>query len=254
MEEKKSNSKIFNFFDWVWRLMVINVITIVFSIGIITIMPSICAAFKTIKDTKENYNSKIIKPYISNFVYFFRDTFAFSIILIFLIFVAGYGLLWYDGAIGSTNGSEEQLDTVWFVISIVSITIVFLGIVVVLMAFIQVPMIMTYFNYGYLDSIKLSFYMAFKYFITTIMETAIVIVSIVVLFNALFSYHLMPIWLFFGISLPLYVIYTLSRRFYTFVSGQTEQYDEDIDYQNKQVNRETYEDENKTIKKGEKND
>lgn len=254
MEEKKSNSKIFNFFDWVWRLMVINVFTIIFSIGIVTIVPSICAAFKTIKDTKENYTTKIIKPFINNFNYLFRDTFVFSIILIFIVGVAGYGLLWYDGAIGSTNGSDEQLDNVWFIISMISITIVFIGITVVLMAFIQVPMIITYFNYGYLDSIKLSFYMAFKYFITTIMETAIVIVSIVVLFNALFIYHLLPLWLFFGISLPQYLIYVLSRRFYTFVSGQTEEYDDDIDYQNKQINRETYEDENKTITKGEKDD
>ena len=65
MNEKKiGNSKVFSFFDWVWRLMVLNLLTIVFSLGVITIMPAICAAFKSIKDTKENYNSKIIMPYI----------------------------------------------------------------------------------------------------------------------------------------------------------------------------------------------
>ena len=62
------NSKVFTFFDWVWRLMVLNLLVIVFSIGVITIMPAISAAFKTIKDTRENYNSKIFKPFLENFI------------------------------------------------------------------------------------------------------------------------------------------------------------------------------------------
>ncbi len=74
MSEKNiRNGKVFNFFDWVWRLMVLNVLTLVFSLGIITIMPAICASFKTIKDTKENYNSKIFKPFIINFAYLFSN-------------------------------------------------------------------------------------------------------------------------------------------------------------------------------------
>ena len=68
MEEKKLiNSKLWLFFDWVWRLMVLNVLVIITSIGIVTIMPSLCAAFKTIKDTKENYSPHIFKNYFKNF-------------------------------------------------------------------------------------------------------------------------------------------------------------------------------------------
>ena len=83
-ENKVSNSKVFIFFDWVWRLMVLNLLTIVFSLGIITIMPAICATFKTIKDTKENYTPKIFKPFLQNFhinlLYFFK---VFSKIALF---------------------------------------------------------------------------------------------------------------------------------------------------------------------------
>ena len=86
MSDKKIiNSKVWIFFDWVWRLMVLNVLVLVTSIGIITIVPAICAAFKSIKDCKENYTSKIIKPFFQNFVYLFRDTFLFSIILLIII-------------------------------------------------------------------------------------------------------------------------------------------------------------------------
>ena len=99
-----------------------------------------------------------------------------------------------------------------------------------------------------MDNVKLSFYMAFKYIITTVIELFITGLSVVLLINALFIYHLIPLWLFFGISVPLYVNYTVSLRFYRFVSGQAEEEDQEIDYQGKVVNRETYEDENKTKK------
>ena len=247
-ENKVSNSKVFIFFDWVWRLMVLNLLTIVFSLGIITIMPAICATFKTIKDTKENYTPKIFKPFLQNFIYLFRDTFVFSILLIMLIGVAGYAFLWYDGVVGATQGSINDLDKTWLTIALISITIVSIGILLVSMAFIQIPMVINYFYYGFMDNIKLSFYMAFKYIITTIIEVFVSGLSIVLLFNALFIYHLIPLWLFFGISVPLYVNYTVSLRFYRFVSGQSEEEDEEIDYQGKVVNRETYEDENKTKK------
>ncbi len=249
MEEKKlSNGKIYNFFDWVWRLMVLNVLTIVFSLGIITIVPAICATFKTIKDTKENYSPQIFKKFFANFIFLFRDTFVFSIILLFVIGVAGYGFLWYDGVVGATSGSDNRLDQTWLTIAMVSITIVVLGVLLVTMALIQLPMVINYFCYGFMDNVRMCFYMAFKYFMTTVLEVIIVIISVIVLINGLFTYHLLPLWLFFGVSLPLYVMYIISKRFYRYVVGQTEDEDDVIDYQNKIVNRETYEDESKTIK------
>ena len=242
------NSKVFTFFDWVWRLMVLNLLVIVFSIGVITIMPAISAAFKTIKDTRENYNSKIFKPFLENFIYLFRDTFVFSIILLLMIGVGGYAFLWYGGVIGLTGGSAAEMDKTWLIIAMVSITIVTLGLIILSMAIIQLPMVINYFCYGFVDNVKLCFYMAFKYFITTIIETAVTIASIVLLVNALFIYHLIPLWLFFGISVPLYVNCAVSQRFYRYVAGQTEDEDDDYDYQGKTVNRETYEDQNITKK------
>ena len=253
MSDKKIiNSKVWIFFDWVWRLMVLNVLVLVTSIGIITIVPAICAAFKSIKDCKENYTSKIIKPFFQNFVYLFRDTFLFSIILLIIIGICGYGFLWYDGAIGSTQGSGETMDQTWFTISLIAIVIIVVGVFVVGTALIQIPMVINYFYYGFIDNVKLCFYMAYKYFITSLIEIFVVGLSAFILLNALFIYALMPVWLFFGISLPLYVMYIVSRRFYRYVSENTED-DEEIDYQGKTINRETYEDETKTIK-GDNND
>ncbi len=253
MSEKKIiNSKVWVFFDWIWRLMILNVLVLITSIGIITIVPSIAAAFKSIKDTKENYTTHIIRPFFSNFVYLFKDTFVFSIILVFLLGVPGYAYIWYDGTIGATQGSGDAMDQTWFMIALVSIVIIIIGAFVIGIAFIQIPMVLNYFYYGFFDNVKLCFYMAYKYIITSLIEIFTVGISIFVLINALFIYALMPVWLFFGISLPLYIMYIVSRRFYKYVSENTED-EEEIDYQGKTINRETYEDENKTTK-GENND
>ena len=64
---------------------------------------------------------------------------------------------------------------------------------------------------------------------------------------------MIPLWLFFGISLPLYVVYMVSRRFYRYMEMEYGEDFDDVDYQNKVVNRETYEDDKKHIG-GTKND
>ena len=252
-EEKTRNSKIYSFFDWVWRLMALNVITIVTSLGIITIMPSICACFKTIKDTKEEKETKIFKPYFENFRYLFRDTVWFSVIFVAVVGICGYAYLWYDGVLGETGNSIEHLDKVWQAIAMFGIVILIGCFVVVFMAFIQLPMVINYFSYGYKDNIKLSFLIAFKYLMTSIIELAVAIASIALLINAIVINSLIPAWLFFGITIPELCIYLISRRVYRFLALNEEDDGEDIDYQNKTVNRETYEDDTKT-NKGEQND
>lgn len=253
-EDKIVGGKVYSFFDWVWRLMVLNMLTIICSIGIITICPAICACFRTIKETKENYTPKIFKPYFNNFKYLFRDTWGFSIALVVFVVVCGYGYLWYDGVVGATLASGEKLDKIWLMIAIFSIVIISLGGIMLLMAFIQLPMVINYFYYGYKDSARLCFYMAFKYIITTLIESAIVIVSVILFINAIFIYSLIPLCLFFGISLPQYLKYLVSRKFYVYVSEYQDGDVEDYDYMNKTVNRETYEDDKKIIKKeGEEN-
>ena len=150
-----------------------------------------------------------------------------SIILVAVIGIAGYAFLWYDGVVGATGGSNNQLDQTWLIIAMVSITIVVVGIAMISMAFVQIPMVLNYFYYGFIDNIKLSFYMAFKYFITTLIEVIVMAASVILLINALFLYHLLPLWLFFGISVPLYIDYIISQRFYRYVSGQTEDDEEE---------------------------
>ena len=88
-EENIGNGKLFTFFDWLWRLFVLNVLTLITSLGIITIFTSISACFKSIKDAKDEYTREVIKPYFRNFALLFKETIGFGILLVALIGISG---------------------------------------------------------------------------------------------------------------------------------------------------------------------
>ena len=63
--EKKMNSKIYIFFDWLYKLLIMNVFTLIFICLVITFLPAVTAMNATIKyDINE---TNIFKCYFSNF-------------------------------------------------------------------------------------------------------------------------------------------------------------------------------------------
>ena len=164
-EENKGfgNSKILAVFEWIWRIFVLNTLTLVCILGVITIVPSLVACFRTIKACYEEDETHYVKAYFKNFVYCFKD-----------------------------------------------------------------------------DKIKFSFYMATRHAVLSLFLLLVFIAS-----TALFLF--LPYYIFVGyFSIQSLLWFLLSRRAYymtsqrmQFVDDQADEYDR----QGKQVNRETYEDE-----------
>lgn len=220
-EDKIFGGKVYTFFDWVWRLMVLNILTIIVSCGLITVCPAVCATFKSIKDNKEQSDAKIFKPWFKNFAYFFKDTFGYSILLLLITGLSIFAFIRY-GSIDKSSLADPKLLPLFSI----GFVVVVAGTVLILITYIQLPMVMTYLNYGFLDSIRLCFYYAFKHFLTTILEVAASALSLFILILSFFSPGFMPMWLFFGISLPLFCNYLLSRKIYRF-AAMNEEEDED---------------------------
>ncbi len=248
-EEKITNSKVYVFFDWLWRLLVLNVLTLITSLGIITFFPAIVACFKSIKDNKENYNTKIIVPYFKNFASVFKETVGIGIVILIMFGISLYAYLWYDGVVGQTAQNEYEGDSVWFTISLISVFAMMGFGLVISMAVLQLPMVTTYFRTRFLDKIRFSFFMAFKFIAPTLLELVILVVDLVVLFVPV----VMPLWVFFGISFPLYLIYVVSKRPYYYLSNnQDEEIEDDTHLLDQTEVRENYEDDKKTKRGGKK--
>ena len=231
------NSKVFMVFDFIWKLFVINVCTIVTSVGIITIVPALVASFRTIKDSYEDGEDKVLKDYFKNFIYCFKDTVWLSVIVIAILSILTYSYMWYSEMI--TNLANSGTNPGWFSIYAVSMYGLLFIVLIIILAALQFPMVATYLHFHFFDKIKFSFYMAFRYISLTLLELVFLSIS------AVLSYVLFPAFLIvIGVSGPMFLIYLTSRKYYwNIVNTKAYEYTEDeYDLQGKVHNREVYED------------
>lgn len=242
-EKGITKSKLSVFFDWVWRLFIINTFTLVTSLGVITILPAMVACFRTVKECYENDEQHIVKRYYANFVYCFLDTVGVGCLFTVIFAALIYSLFYYTSIIDGLRetGSGETYITIFWFLFFLSLALLF----VISLVSIQLPMVVTYIRLRFFDKIKFAFYMTFKYFAGSIEQFCLVFMWGIIVFVV---WTIVPIVFCFLTTLPMFFIYRLSRKYYWAIEHQTEfEYEEDkYDLQGKSKVRETYEDENKT--------
>ena len=184
--EKKQNSKVYRFFDWLYKLLVMNVFTIMSIIPIITAYPAIVAMYATIKsDMKE---PGIFKTYFSNYKKYFLKSFLIGLIIIASIAIVGFAFYFYSYAI-----PQDNFNTILFQMGVV---VMLLLAVVIVMLCVHIPLVTITFNeLSIMEVIRTSFYISFRYFISTL-----ILFSMFVL--AILGIIALPIWFLFGVSLP----------------------------------------------------
>jgi uncharacterized membrane protein YesL len=95
--EKIVDSKAYGFFDWLYRLVVINLLTILLILPVITILPAISACNATIRDHISGNNQNTIKLYFINFIRFLESSFILWILVVGLLLISGYSIYFYSG-------------------------------------------------------------------------------------------------------------------------------------------------------------
>lgn len=235
--------KVYMFFEWVWRLFVLNTLTLVTCLGVITIMPALIACFRTIKNCYEEDETHYIKRYYQNFVYCFKDTVMLGVFVLLIVGMLFYAYIYYSeliDALASSGGYAGWLN-VYSVL--LGFDIVFF--MIIILVIVQFPMIATYFHFRFIDKIRFSFYMAYKHVGMSLM------IFLIQLANTLLVLWLPYYFFVFFFTMPTMLTYMISRRVYWYTSNSME-YDEneedEFDRQGKSVNKETYEDENEEDK------
>lgn len=184
--DKKINSKPYRFFDWVYKLLIMNVFTLIFVLLIFTAFPAITAMNATIKYDMNEPN--IFKSYFSNFKFFFWKAFGINLIFILVIGVVGFGFCFY-----AYTESQDIVHTTIFQLGLA--VMIILGVIITMLC-VHIPLIMiTFESLTVGEIIRTSFYISFRYFVTTLILFGMFILKIIGCIAA-------PIWLLFGISLP----------------------------------------------------
>lgn len=184
--EKKQNSKLYRFFDWLYKLLVMNVFTIMSILPIVTAYPAIVAMYATIKnDMKE---PGIFKIYFSNYKKYFLKSLFLGLIIIASIAIVGFAFYFYAYAIPQDSFNE--------IVFQMGVAVMILLAIVIIMLSVHIPLITITFNaLSVMEIIRTSFFISFRYFITTLILFVMFVLSIVGIIA-------LPIWFLFGVSLP----------------------------------------------------
>lgn len=212
--EKFVNSRGFSFIDWLWRLIVMNIIVIFISVITVFIgfIPAYLAAFRTIKDIKESKQSgNIFKIYFKNMIYDYKKTIYITLIFLVFFIVMGFAAWYYAPSVLSADFSFQNFDLIYALGFFYMLFCIF----IVGLMLIHLPMVMTYFNFKIKDILKMSFFMCLKFFLTTFILFIIWALSI----GSLLIGFLIPFWFLIGISGPLFVSYNFTRGIYWYLSN-----------------------------------
>jgi len=243
--EKYVNSKAFIFFEWTYRLIIMNllnfsiIITMSFGFWVLFIatqkmtyfylailltlfglMITSFASFKTIKDLSGYRRSGLYKTYFSNLWFSFKDLwFIELLILIVYAFLLGSSLT-YSLILNHEDFTYDFIGIVYTVGYWLDwILLFFLTQAVISFWAVYSHFQMTKWNY-----IKASFYMSFKLFLPTLLAgiffflTPVLIIVLGLILSPMLSLLLISFFSLFGITLPQYLYFRMIKGKYAYLT------------------------------------
>lgn len=205
--QKKYNSKLYRFFDMVYRLLVVNIITIIISLPIITLFPSIVAATKTLKDNMSD--GSIIKSYFKNFGKYFFRSFKMGIVVILIYGAGAYGYFFWTFLIDYEQNPAME------VVAQVGIPVIVICLIIFTFMIVHIPLLMiTFEKLTNGEIFKTSLFVSVRYFLTTLLMLFSVVLIVGILLLSMITPGILAVWMILGISLPMFIIIKVTTPIY----------------------------------------
>ena len=227
--EQKLNSKPYRFFDQVYRLLVLNVLTIILGITVIGLFPAFVATTATLKQGNQ---MNVFKQFFKNFLHYFKKSFFVGLILFVLYLVDIYAIYFYATSVVK-DASEFDLTLLFinagFIVS---------GIAFILITFLSVHLallLITFESFTVGEIYRTSFYVSIRYFLTTLILFVLQVLIIGSFIYCMFDARFLAVWLLVGISLPVFlqvkvttpIYYKLSQIDFEKIMHQVEEEEEE---------------------------
>lgn len=198
--ENKLSTKAYKFFDWLFGFVVVNLVTIILSIFIITLLPAIVAAYATIKGFKDNGPTRIIRNYFKNFRKYLEKSFIIGLFIIIIVVVSAFSMWFYGNQFETTN----PIGQAGFWVMMIVLLLLFLF-------SLHIPLVIVNFkSFNIMDTIRISIFICFRYFISSL----IIIVSNIVMVVGILA---LPIWVLIGLSLPIFLVIRFTEPTYYYL-------------------------------------
>ena len=264
-QDKRMKSKLFIFFEWVFNLLVSNVLillpivptvayfrffvneknasnpvniailAITLALFAVSLFPNITACTKTMKDGIET--DIIFKTHFRNLKECFKKSFVLGIIFFIILSIIIFGLLFYIFQdFNSIHIDQTLFEKIGEKASSAGVVVMFVAMIFLLLMASNVPLIIINFKKLTVgEIIRSAFYLAFRYFLTTFILFILLVFSVGIGILCFLSQMaiLLLLWMMIGISLPIMLGTKITKPiFYMLEKKQFERimhYDEEDD-------------------------
>jgi len=201
-------SKLNDIADWIIRIIVLNVLMIFFSLAIVTIYPAISAGYNMFSDYVKKDNPKLFSGYFS----YFKEALLRKIIIqliVALVFVFAYlNIRYYDIYL------SEQSSTFYLIGYYISLALIAIWTAT---TFYTIVVVKVKPNIPYKNLFKLSFFLAGKFYLTTLL---LVMVAFIPFLFILFAPTISPLFFIFtGLSIPVLLSALITKKAILYLEG-----------------------------------
>ena len=198
--EEKVSGKTYSFFEWIYRLVIINLLTILLSILIIPLFPALCAAIGTIKESLKGDTTDAWKLYFRQFKKYMEKAFLVELVLLGIVVIAGVSIWFYMARLNLSTFYAQA-----------GFAVMVLVIFLVLLLMLHLPyLLVTFPVLSVSDLLKTTLFITFRFFLSTLY----LLFTLVLLLTML---PLIPISALIGISVPLFLGVVLTKPLYSYL-------------------------------------
>lgn len=201
MINKFLTSKLNDIADWIIRLIVLNIMIIFFSLAILTIYPAVSAGYNMFSEYVKKNNPSLFKGYFNHFKTALLRKIIIGFIIGLVFFLAYLNIRYYDAYLAE-NSSVFYLIGYYISLALIAIWTA--------TTFYTIVVVKVKADLAYRNLFKLSFFLAGKFYLTTLL---LVIIALIPFTLILFASVISPLFfIFMGLSIPLVLSALVTRK------------------------------------------
>lgn len=204
--EKTFYQKINTISDWIIRIIMLNILMIITSLGVITIYPSLSAGYKMFHHYLHKDEEKLFKGYFQFFIEDFGKKMGIGAILT-LVLILGYVNVTYY--VKLLNAEYKLFFYIGYYLTLAVLISAFIITLYTLTVFYVVPKAKIFLMF------KLAFYLSGKFF----MRTILLVITTIIPFLMLMTSVTQVFFVFSGLSIPILLNVLITDKVVLYVEG-----------------------------------
>lgn len=200
--DKFINSKIFMFFDFLYKIIILNmltVLTIALGLGVFSLMPALVSLIILIRSIEPQSDFPLVKTYINSFFKNYKRVILVSLFYLFCALVLTFNTYYFYAALQTNKTTLIVIG--YYVTLVIDVTLI--------ISFINACFIMVYFPY-----LKNKNVIKYSFILLLIYPLKSLIVFLIIIGTLVLSALVPPLSIFLFVSLAFYFINLIHRKSY----------------------------------------